>query len=551
MSTTEFNSMGLKPELLTMIKEKGFSRPTPIQVKTIPLALAGSDIMGQAQTGTGKTAAFGLPILNKITKGGGVQALVLCPTRELAVQVSKEILFLGRLAGIRVLAVYGGQSIERQIKTLEGFPEIIIATPGRLLDHMRRRTLSLAKLQFVVIDEADEMLDMGFFPDIEKILKSCPAKRQTLLFSATLEYEVRKMGMRFMIEPEVVAIKSPERTVPEIDQSYYPVHPALKVESIAQIMSSMNPTISLIFCRTKKGVDELAHRLKALGYETDALHGDMSQRERDTVMYRFRQKKTKVLIATDLAARGLDISHVTHVFNYDIPEDCESYVHRIGRTGRAGKTGTAITLVEPEQIKHLRAIEKFIGKRIPQESLASMPDNKADTVKLMLESRINGLTKRKSSLSAEVANDLLQKYDALDLVTNLVTMLIGDIAEPEANKNKVSEVRNYKERSTRKSLPPRQPKEIKEVNDLDIVNIEVPVGKRALRNKRQLIDYILTNTTVTEKQIGDIEVEDDFTFIEVPMNKVDEVYNALAYFKPGWHQVTNEEHRRPRVPVSK
>lgn len=547
MSTTEFSSLGLKPELLTMIKEKGFVKPTPIQAQTIPLALQNFDIMGQAQTGTGKTAAFGLPILNQITKGAGLQALVLCPTRELAVQVCKEIYFLGRLTGMKAIAVYGGQSIERQIKALEESPEIVIATPGRLLDHMRRRTISLTKLQFVVIDEADEMLDMGFFPDIEKVLKSCPQQRRTMLFSATLDYEVRKLGTRFMIDPKIVAIKSLERTVPEIDQSYYPVHKAFKIETLAQIMDSKRPTISLIFCRTKKGVDDLAYRLKTLGYDTDALHGDMSQRERDTVMYRFRQKRIQVLIATDLAARGLDISHVTHVFNFDIPEDCESYVHRIGRTGRAGKTGTAITLVEPDQIRHLRAIEKFIGKRIPQESLAALP-NKAGIVNHMLEKRINNSTKRKTSLHEEVAENLMQKYESKDLVASLVALLIGDM--PEATSNKVSEVRSYKDRPARKPSNPKNTSEAAEVNDLDMVNIEVSIGRRSVRNKRQIIDYILTNTTVVERQIGDIEVDDNSTYIEVPMNKVDEVYNALAYYKPN-RPLPSLDYRSSRVPISK
>lgn len=548
MSTSEFSSLGLKAELLTMIKEKGFTKPTPIQAQAIPLALQDYDIMGQAQTGTGKTAAFGLPILNQISKGAGLQALVLCPTRELAVQVCKEISFLGRMTKIKALAVYGGQSIERQIKALEEAPEIVIATPGRLLDHMRRRTISLTKLQFVIIDEADEMLDMGFFPDIEKILKSCPQERRTMLFSATLDYEVRRLGTRFMIDPKIIAIKSPERTVPEIDQSYYPVHRAFKIETLAQIMDSKKPAISLIFCRTKKGVDDLAYKLRTLGYDTDALHGDMSQRERDTVMYRFRQKRTQVLIATDLAARGLDISHVTHVFNFDIPEDTESYVHRIGRTGRAGKTGTAITLVEPDQIRHLRAIEKFIGKRIPQESLATLP-NKSEIINQMLEKRINNSNRRKTSLHEEVAENLMQKYEGKELVSSLVALLVGDV--PDTATNKVSEVRNYKNRPTRNTTNSRNIPAGAEVKDLDMVNIEVSIGRRNVHNKRQLIEYILTNTTVLEKQIGDIEVEDNSTYIEVPMNKVDEVYNAFTYYRPNRPKATGSEYRTPRVPVSK
>ncbi|HZK43191.1 MAG TPA: DEAD/DEAH box helicase [Syntrophomonadaceae bacterium] len=543
MSIPEFNSMGLKSDLLTMINKKGFDEPTPIQVKTIPLVMAGFDIIGQAQTGTGKTAAFGLPILNQITKGAGTQALVLCPTRELAVQVSKEILFLGHLMQIRSLPIYGGQSIERQIQELKRGPEIVVATTGRLLDHMRRKTISLSELQFVVIDEADEMLDMGFFPDIEMVLKSCPTKRQTLLFSATLAPEVRSLGTRFLTNSKIVAIPSTAKNIPEIDQSYYKVNPAFKIESIDQIMRMENPAISLVFCRTRKGVDKLARRLKMLGHDTDALHGDMSQRERDMVMHRFRNKKTKVLIATDIAARGLDISHVTHVFNYDIPEDCEGYVHRIGRTGRAGKTGTAITLVEPDQFRHLRAIERFTGKPIAQESLGSAP-NKTEFLKTNLDNRLKNLNQQKPVIYEKLAKELLQKYDTEDLVTSLITLVLGEFQE--------AEIREFKEtRQVRKSPPPIKPREVREIKEVDIVNIEIPIGKRSVKNKRQLIDYILTNTSLSETQIGEIEIEDSFTIIEIPMKKVDEVYNAFSYFKSGWSKVNKEEHYRPRVPISK
>lgn len=547
LSITDFSNLNLKLELLTMIKEKGFDTPTPIQANTIPLALEGYDIIGQAQTGTGKTAAFGIPILNSLNKGKKTQALVLCPTRELAVQVSKELSFLGRKLGIRVLSVYGGQPIEKQISVLKNAPEIVVATPGRLLDHMKRRTISLANLNFVVIDEADEMLDMGFFPDIERILNSCPPDRQTLLFSATLNFEVKKLGQKFMQDPKIVTVSRQEITVPMIEQSYYKVMPNLKVESIAWLMNNKNPAISLIFCKTKKGVDELASKLKALGYETDSLHGDMSQRERDTVMYRFRNKKTKVLIATDIAARGLDISHVTHVFNYDIPEDCESYVHRIGRTGRAGKTGTAITLVEPNQISHLRAIERFIGKRIPQENIDTKA-NKAEVFYQAIDSRINK-NHINSPLYQEIAGNLLQKYEPQQLVTSLISLVLGDVSGRENNQAGNASKHRDNRQVTRASSG-RKTKEVREYKELDMINMEVPIGRKLMRSKRQLIDFIISNTSVTEKQIGDIDIEPDITWVEVPINKVDEVYGAVASYRPRWHK-SDDNYNKANIPISK
>lgn len=367
----DFYQMGLKTDLLKMIDEKGYETPTPIQVQTIPLAIAGRDVMGQAQTGTGKTASFGIPILNKVQKGQGLQALVLCPTRELAVQVCEEIASLGKIMRINVLAVYGGQSIELQFRGLHRHPEIVVGTPGRLLDHMRRGSINLASLKYLVLDEADEMLDMGFLPDIEKVLEECPRERQTFLFSATLVEEVRNLARRFMLEPAVVMIEPEEKTIAILEQCYYLVDYRQKVQVLCRILDLEQPQVSLVFCRTKKGADQLARILNRQGYPADALHGDMSQKERDNVMLRFRQGRTKILVATDVAARGLDIEHITHVINFDLPEDLDGYIHRVGRTGRAGRSGIAVSLVEPHQIKLLRSIEHHIGKKMRRTELPS------------------------------------------------------------------------------------------------------------------------------------------------------------------------------------
>ncbi len=504
METLTFGNMGLKADLLQMIETKGFEEPTPIQVKSIPPALEGKDVMGQAQTGTGKTASFGIPMLNKIVAGKGVQALVLCPTRELAVQVAEEISSLGTKLRIRALAVYGGQSIEFQIRALQRRPEIIVGTPGRLMDHMNRGTIRLTGLDFVVLDEADEMLDMGFLPDIEKILAACPEERQTFLFSATLEDEIRRLGTTFMKDPEVILIESPELTVPLTTQYYYEVNPRQKVETICRVVDVDRPPVSLIFCRTKKGADELSRVLNSRGYAADALHGDMSQRERDSVMERFRHGKVYILVATDLAARGIDVEQVTHVFNFDIPEDPDSYVHRIGRTGRAGRTGTAITLVEPRQIRQLRMIEKHIGRRIERQALPSLKDAIASRKDAIL-ARIAEAAQGEMGIYEDIAQKLLEDNNPRQILAAAIKLLASD--EPELETAAV------------------------EKNVSNTAHVELPVGKFQGFYPRKMVDFITANTSITPRQVGDIEVHSNSTYIEIPMAYVDELYEAFNRYE--------------------
>jgi ATP-dependent RNA helicase DeaD len=335
---------------LQAITALGYEAPTPIQAQTVPLLLAGRDVIAQAQTGTGKTAAFGIPIVERVDPAvRSPQALVLAPTRELAVQVAQAIHGLGRHRGISVLPVYGGQPIDRQLRALRHGVQVIVGTPGRILDHLRRDTVSLAGIRFLVLDEADRMLDMGFIEDVEYILSHLPAERQTALFSATLPAPVAALGRKYMREPMRVQIEKETVTVPQVRQTAYEVSARSKEDALARILDVENPTSAIIFCRTKREVDELAESLRARGYLAEPIHGDLSQRERDAAMGRFRQGQVELLVATDVAARGLDIPEVTHVINYDIPVDPESYVHRIGRTGRAGRAGEAVTLVEPRQ----------------------------------------------------------------------------------------------------------------------------------------------------------------------------------------------------------
>src|SRR5690606_5936294 len=343
----------------------GFEEATPIQEGTIRLGMEGKDIIGQAQTGTGKTTAFGIPLIEKIdTKDGNVQGLIIAPTRELAIQVSEELYRLGQDKNERILSVYGGQEISRQIRELKNRPQIIVGTPGRLLDHINRRTLKLDNVNTLILDEADEMLNMGFIEDIQTIMASVPDTRQTLLFSATMPDAIRRIAEKFMKTPEIVKIKSKEMTVENIEQFYVKSVEREKFDILSRLLNVQQPELAIIFGRTKRRVDELAKALNIRGYLAEGIHGDLSQAKRMSVLKQFKAGKIDILVATDVAARGLDISGVSHVYNFDIPQDPESYVHRIGRTGRAGKKGVAVTFVTPREMGYLSIVERTTKKKM-------------------------------------------------------------------------------------------------------------------------------------------------------------------------------------------
>lgn len=361
----KFIELGLSQELLTEIEKAGFEEASPIQEQTIPLALTGKDVIGQAQTGTGKTAAFGLPTLEKIRpQEATIQALVIAPTRELAVQSQEELFRFGRSKGVRVRSVYGGSSIEKQIKALKAGAHIVVGTPGRLLDLIKRKALKLDKIETLILDEADEMLNMGFLDDIEAIIERVPAERQTLLFSATMPDAIKRIGVQFMQEPEHVKIAAKELTTELVDQYYIRIKEQEKFDTMTRLMDVEQPELAIVFGRTKRRVDELTRGLKIRGYRAEGIHGDLDQGKRLRVLRDFKNGNLDVLVATDVAARGLDISGVTHVYNYDIPQDPESYVHRIGRTGRAGKSGQSVTFVSPNEMGYLQIIENLTKKRM-------------------------------------------------------------------------------------------------------------------------------------------------------------------------------------------
>ena len=369
-----FEDFNLSKETIKSISEIGFEEPTPIQVSAIPLIMSNRDIVGQAQTGTGKTAAFGIPIAERCQNGKKPFAIVLEPTRELAVQVAQEIHKIGKYKNIRVLPVYGGTSIGRQIKTLQQGVNVVVGTPGRVIDLIKRQKLSLSNIKLAVLDEADEMLDMGFIEDIETILKVTPEERQTLLFSATIPQPIMNIARRYMKSPEKIRINTKDIVIPKIRQTFYEVRVENKVNALTTLLDIENPRLAIIFCHTKREVDDVSLKLSQLGYNAGAIHGDYTQARRDEIMNKFKGRILNVLIATDVAARGLDIKDVTHVINYSIPQHPDNYVHRIGRTGRAGKSGVAITLITPREYKYLRSIEKTARTTIDRKKLPSPAD---------------------------------------------------------------------------------------------------------------------------------------------------------------------------------
>ncbi|UZD25874.1 DEAD/DEAH box helicase [Lacticaseibacillus paracasei] len=425
----KFKELGLDHDLLKAIAQSGFEEATPIQAETIPLVLAGKDVIGQAQTGTGKTAAFGLPILQNIDKADrSIQALVISPTRELAIQTQEELYRLGQDKKIKVQAVYGGADIRRQIRQLSEHPQIVVGTPGRILDHIGRHTLKLQNLKVLVLDEADEMLDMGFIDDIEKVVEQMPTARQTLLFSATIPASIMRLTNKFMHEPVTVKIKAKELTADTVEQYYVRAKDYEKFDVMTRLFDVQDPDLALIFGRTKRRVDELTRGLKARGYRAEGIHGDLTQQKRMSVLRQFKSGQLDFLVATDVAARGLDISGVTHVYNYDIPQDPDSYVHRIGRTGRAGHKGVSVTFVTPNEIEYLHTIEDLTKKRMlpmkpptAEEALMGQISSGLETIKAQVEA--NDTEKYEA-----MAESLLENYTPLQLVSAYLKAVSPDDA---------------------------------------------------------------------------------------------------------------------------
>nr|WP_295972823.1 DEAD/DEAH box helicase [uncultured Bacillus sp.] len=421
---TKFEELGISTATMKSLKRMGFEEATPIQAETIPLSLENKDLIGQAQTGTGKTTAFGVPMIDKIDKEKDViQGIVIAPTRELAIQVSEELYKIGYGKRARVLAIYGGQDINRQIRALKNRPQIIVGTPGRLLDHINRKTIRLDHVHTAVLDEADEMLNMGFIEDIEAILAQISEDHQTLLFSATMPAPIQRMAERFMKEPQVVRIKTKEVTVPSIDQYYLEIQEKNKFDILTRLLDIQSPELAIVFGRTKRRVDELSEALNLRGYMAEGIHGDLSQAKRLSVLRKFKEGSIDVLVATDVAARGLDISGVTHVYNFDIPQDPESYVHRIGRTGRAGKRGVAMTFITPREKSYLHVVERTTRRKMERMQPPTLDEALEGQQRAAMEKIVQTIDSNNLQYYKQLADELLTDHDAPTVVAAVLKML--------------------------------------------------------------------------------------------------------------------------------
>lgn len=515
MEPIKFSSFNCSEAIMKAVSDMGFEEATPIQAQSIPFILEGRDVIGQAQTGTGKTAAFGIPLLEKVDpRNKQPQALVLCPTRELAIQVSEEIERLGKyIRGIKSVPIYGGQPIDRQIRILRSGAQIVIGTPGRVIDHLNRGTLKLHEIKYLVLDEADEMLNMGFVEDIEKILETVPPERQTVLFSATMPKAILDITKRYQNNPELVKVTHKELTATNVEQFYLEVHSRDRVEVISRLLDMYQPKLALAFCNTKKKVDEVTAQLQTRGFSCDKIHGDMKQQQRDAVMDRFRTGKIELLIATDVAARGLDITGVECVFNIDVPQDEEYYVHRIGRTGRAGKDGMSFTFVSGKEFLLMKDVMRYTSKKIQRHEIPSISDieeikAKELVEKLKLEGVSGGLEKYYAILES-LADDGMTSLEAAAILLKM------ELERHKIESENVCVVSTFGDTGA--------------VNGM--VRLFVNVGKNIELEPRDVIKWITGETTVTGDQVGSIDIYENFSFVEVPEDRANEVFEILKNAK--------------------
>ena len=517
METVRFEEMGLSEEIQKAVRYMGFEEASPIQAKAIPAMISGIDLIGQAQTGTGKTAAFGIPILEKVDpKLKKLQAIVLCPTRELAIQVADEIRNLSRyMHGIKVLPIYGGQDIVKQIRSLKSGTQIVIGTPGRVMDHMRRKTMKLDFVHTVVLDEADEMLNMGFREDIEFVLSGVPEERQTVLFSATMPKPIMEITKKFQNNAKVIKVTKKELTVPNIEQYYYDVKPKKKEEVLSRLLDIYSPRLSVVFCNTKKQVDLLVNALLGRGYFAAGLHGDMKQEQRDRVMQGFRTGKTEILIATDVAARGIDVDEVEAVFNYDLPQDDEYYVHRIGRTGRAGREGRAFSFVSGKEVYKLKEIQRYCKTKIYAQKVPSLNDvantkmeNILDDVERVIEQE--DLDMMINAIEERVNNS---EFTAMDMAAAFLKICCG---MTEDNKN--TEENDWEFGDTG-------------AGEDGLVRLFINIGKKQRVRPGDILGAIAGESGMDGKLIGTIDMYDKYTFVEVPREYAREVLNAMKNVK--------------------
>jgi len=557
-SPSPFAALGLAEPFINALAALGYEEPTPIQREGIPPLLAGRDVLGQAATGTGKTAAFALPMLQRISAGRdgqhpAVRGIVLVPTRELAMQVAEAIHRYGKGVGTSVLPVYGGQSIQQQLRALRRGIDVVVATPGRALDHIRRGSLTLEHVQVVVLDEADEMLDMGFADDLEEILETLPVERQTALFSATIPRRIAEIAERHLRDPARITIgrdRLEPGTVPRVRQLAYIVPRQHKVAALSRVLDMESPTSAIVFCRTRTEVDELTETLISRGYRAEALHGGLSQEQRDRVMQRFRDGATELLVATDVAARGLDIEHLSHVVNYDVPSAADAYVHRIGRTGRAGREGVAITLAEPREHRFLRNIEHLTKQRIQVEPVPTLVDLRARRLELTRAALREQLVDGNLDTFRVVVETLAEEFDILDVATAAVKLAheasgvtsdeeeIPSVIVPPRDRDRERERDRGRDRAGRSQprgepSPRDRPRKAERSerrrgrSDADVTRIYVGLGRQAGVRPADLVGAIANEAGVDARAVGAIEIADRFSIVEVPDDAADEIIGAL------------------------
>ncbi|MFG1903416.1 DEAD/DEAH box helicase [Micromonospora carbonacea] len=532
---TAFADLGLRAELLGALSALGYEEPTPIQREAIPPLLAGRDLLGQAATGTGKTAAFALPLLQRMPDGrtgGEPVALVLVPTRELAVQVSEAFHRYGKDLGARVLPIYGGQPIGRQLRALDLGVDVVVATPGRALDHIARGTLRLGGLATVVLDEADEMLDMGFAEDIEAILEHAPQQRQTVLFSATMPSRIDGMARQHLSDPVRIQIGREQPVAgetPRVRQSAYIVARAHKPAALGRVLDVESPTAAIVFCRSREEVDRLTETMNGRGYRAEALHGGMSQEQRDRVMGRLRAGTADLLVATDVAARGLDVEQLTHVVNYDVPSAPESYVHRIGRVGRAGREGVAITLAEPREHRMLKTIERVTGQRIAIDKIPTVADLRTRRLELTQAALRESLLEDDLEPFRVIVESLSDEFDMMEVALAAVK-LAHEAASPGSDDDE-EEIPQVAVRPPREGRPgqegrggERRPGRPRSGGTTQVF---IGLGRRAGVRPQDLVGAITGETRVSGRDIGSIEIADRFSLVEVPITVVDEVIAGL------------------------
>ncbi len=503
-----FNDLGLSEEILKTIDERGFEEPTPIQQKVIPAILAGSnDIVGQALTGTGKTAAFALPIIDLLQeKKKHPQVLVLTPTRELAVQVAEEFNSLKGQKRLSIIPIYGGQSIERQLQSLARGIDIIVGTPGRILDHIRRKTMRLDRISYLVLDEADEMLNMGFLEEVSAILEKTPSDKRTMLFSATIAAEVLNIAEKYMNEYELIKTGKGQLTVSETDQIYFEVKRYDKFEALCRIIDMEEDIYALVFCRTKVDVDTVANHLMERGYDADGLHGDMTQFIREKILAKFKSRRINILVATDVAARGIDIQDLTHVINYSLPQDPEAYIHRIGRTGRAGKTGIAVTFITPTEYRKLQFIQKVAKSKITKATLPKVSDV-LQSKRAKIHTELNSILSSKPEKEyIEMAHKLLHDSEPTDIVAGLLKHSF----HMELDSSRYSEIAESG------------------VDNTGTTRLFVTQGRKDGLTPRKLIRYVTEKTGVKGDKIKDLQILDSFSFLAMPFIDAE---NVLAAFK--------------------